>query len=160
MHQLISQKTDEVEILIDDRPESTPTGIKRNDLIARAQGEYFCFVDDDDRIDNNYIKLILAAIKGNPDVVTFKGWMTTNGANKTDWIIKLGSAYETRDGKYYRWPNHLSVMKKSIVKHVKFEPIWKQEDYKWSKIIHEQRLLKTEVHIDRQLYFYEERTRK
>lgn len=157
---LDKQLTPEVEVLTDDRPCTVPTGAKRNDLIARAQGEYITFIDDDDLIAHEYVQLILSALKNNPDVVTYCGRITTNGSNPVDWIIKLGSDYCTKDGKYLRWPNHLSVMKKSIIKDIKFESIWKQEDYKWSKIIHDRKILKSEVHIPRQLYFYEERTRK
>jgi glycosyltransferase involved in cell wall biosynthesis len=40
----------EVEILEDARPKNIETGKKRNDLIQNCKGEYFCFVDDDDRL--------------------------------------------------------------------------------------------------------------
>jgi glycosyltransferase involved in cell wall biosynthesis len=157
---LDKQLVEGVEVIVDDRAEHIPTGIKRNDLISRAQGEYITFIDDDDLISHEYVQLIMAAIKQSPDVITFCGWISTDGGKPIDWVIKLGSDYVPRDGKYYRWPNHLSVMKKSIIKDIKFEPIWKQEDYRWSKIIHDRKILKSEVHINRQLYFYEERTRK
>jgi glycosyltransferase involved in cell wall biosynthesis len=149
-----------VEVLTDDRNKTVPTGAKRNDLISRAQGEYIVFIDDDDLIAHEYVQLIMAAINKNPDVVTFCGRITTNGSNPVDWIIKLGSDYCTKDGKYLRWPNHLSVMRKSLIKDIKFDNIWRMEDYNWSKIIHDRKILKSEVHIDRKLYFYEERTRK
>ena len=135
-------------------------GKKRNTLIEKSTAEYVCFLDDDDTVTTDYIPEILKAIESKPDVVTFNGWMTTNGANRVDWEIRLGESYEERNGKYYRFPNHLCVFKKSLVEHVKFPDIWKGEDYVWAKKIRDLGLLKTEVHIDKQLYHYDYRTHK
>lgn len=159
---LLPQKTDEIEIIIDDRGRHIPTGTKRNDMYAQAQGKYVCSVDCDDWIAPTYCEDILIAIKNNmPDVVTFDGWYTENGRNHVDWVIKLGEKYEARHdaasgGKYmfFRWPNHLTAMKKEIATSVKFEPIWQGEDYKWSKEIRDRNILKTEIHIYKQLYHY------
>lgn len=151
------QLTQEVEIITDDRPKNIPTGAKRNDMIERAQGEYVCSVDDDDEVSSEYISSILSAMESSPDVVTFEGWMTTNGRNYVHWIIKLGESYEARtdpDGvtRYYRFPNHLTAIKKDIAKQVKFPSIWQGEDYQWAVKI--QPLIKTSVHIPKLLYHY------
>jgi len=156
------QLTDEIEIVTDDRGRHVSTGTKRNDMYAKAKGLYVCSVDCDDWIAPTYCEDILIAIKNNmPDVVTFDGWYTENGRNHVDWVIKLGEKYEARHdatsgGKYmfFRWPNHLTAMKKEIATSVKFEPIWQGEDYKWSKEIRDRNLLKTEIHIYKQLYHY------
>lgn len=153
------QMTDEVELVFDDRPRNIPTGTKRNDMYAKAQGQYVCSVDCDDWIATDYVEQIITAIKsGSPDVVTFCGWYTENGRNHLDWTIKLGEKYEARheDGKYqiFRWPNHLAVMKKELATRVKFRDVWHGEDYQWSEQIMKQRLLQTEVHIPKQLYHY------
>ena len=84
------QLTDEVEIIYDDRPRNIATGTKRNDMIARASGDWVCSVDDDDEVSSTYVADILEALKSNPDCVTFEGWMTTNGGAYVHWIIKLG----------------------------------------------------------------------
>jgi glycosyltransferase involved in cell wall biosynthesis len=147
------------EVISDARGREVPTGTKRNDLIAQAKGEYFCFVDDDDQVNDLYVTKILAAIAQAPDVVTFQGWMTTNGQHRVDWTIKLGEAYEERNGHYYRWPNHLCVFKKSLVQHIKFPDIWHGEDYKWSVAVRDSGVLKTEVHIPEQLYWYDYKTK-
>lgn len=131
------------------------TGKKRNDLITQSEGEYFCFIDSDDLVVPTYVESIYNALISGPDCVTFKGWMTTDGKDHRDWTIKLGSQYYERNRHYYRWPNHLAVMKKSLVEHVKFPDISKQEDYLWSQQIHNMGLLKTEVHIDAPLYWYD-----
>lgn len=157
----------EVEILTDDRGRHVSTGEKRNHLIDRAQGEYVCFVDDDDFPQPDYINHLLTRINlEHPDVVTFTGWMTTDGKSRVDWIIKRGEKYEARkdpDGitRYYRFPNHLCAMKKRIAQSVRFEHITQGEDYKWAKQINERNLIKTSSHVESPpLYHYDFRTKK
>lgn len=153
-----------VEWLIDPRPRNVPTGTKRNDLIRQSSGAWVCFVDDDDNISPTYVSDILQALQSNPDVVTFEGTYTENGRNKVEWVIKLGEKYEARHekGKYmfFRYPNHLAVIRKSIALSVKFKPIWQGEDFQWATEIKDRDLLKTAVHIPKQLYHYEFRTNK
>lgn len=163
MNQLNAQFCDGVEILVDNRPRSIPTGMKRNDLIQRATGQYVCFIDDDDEISNTYVSDILEAAKSNPDCITFEGWMTTNGVSYVHWIIKLGEKYEARtdpDGvtRYYRFPNHLVPIRRSIAANVAFPPIWQGEDYQWAVKI--QPHLKSSVHINKLLYHYKFITNK
>lgn len=140
---------------IHDAGRSMKTGTKRNLLIENTESEYFVFIDSDDVVTSTYVSDIMSALKHNPDVVTIKGWMTTDGANRKEWTIKLGSPYTERNGHYYRWPNHLAVMKRSLVHHIKFPDITQQEDFHWSKRINDLRLLKTEIHIDKPTYHYD-----
>jgi glycosyltransferase involved in cell wall biosynthesis len=146
---------DQVYYSIHDAGRAMPTGTKRNQLISQTQSDYFVFIDDDDIIDHRYVHHILEAASQNPDVITFNGWMTTNGQDRRNWTIKLGSKYEERDGHYYRWPNHIVPMKREAVRGVSFPDIWQMEDYQWSKKIHDLGLLKSEVHIDKDLYHYD-----
>lgn len=144
----------EVEVRIHDAPRSMNIGIKRNELIQNSDSEFFVFIDCDDWIADTYVQDIMNALQGNPDCVTFKGWVTTNGINRRNFLIRLGSEYYEKNDVYYRWPNHLAVMKRSLVEHVKFPPVREQEDFLWSREIHNKRLLKTEVFIDKDLYHY------
>jgi glycosyltransferase involved in cell wall biosynthesis len=146
---------DHVHYSIHDAGRGMPTGKKRNELINQTSGEYFVFIDDDDVISDDYVEEIMKAIEQKPDVVTFKGFMTTNGEDRRDWTIKLGSKYEERNGHYYRWPNHIVPMRRDAVRQIAFPEIWIQEDYQWSKRINDMCLLKTEVHIDKVLYHYD-----
>lgn len=150
----------EVEILIDDRGKQITTGQKRNDLIQKAKGEYIIFADDDDEYHKDYISDLIKGISHNPDCVTFKGWMTTDGKSHVDFIIHLGERYEERGGKYYRFPNHICAIRKSIAEKFKFHHITQGEDYKWALEIKNSNLLKTEYHIDKQLYHYKFITNK
>jgi GT2 family glycosyltransferase len=152
----IERFKDQVYYSIHDAGRSMTTGRKRNELINQTQSDYFVFIDDDDVVPMFYVSEILKAIEQGPDVVTFKGYITTNGENRRGWTIKLGSKYEERNGHYYRWPNHIAVMKRELVRGVSFPDITKMEDYQWSKKIHDLGLLKTEVHIDLEMYHYEE----
>ncbi len=144
----------QVEIRIHDAGKAAPTGSKRNELINNSDGEYFCFIDDDDLVPMYYVDELMKAIEQRPDVITFIGYMTTNGVNRENFTIKLGSEYVSRNGHHYRWPNHLCTFRREAVKGVMFPPIWVQEDFKWSKIIHDRKLLNSEVHIEKEMYHY------
>lgn len=167
----------DVEVIADGRGREIPTGQKRNDLISQCTGTHFVFVDDDDFVLNDYTNELANAIQSDPDVVTFNGYMTTNGSGHVDWIIRLGEKYEARqdaDGitRYYRFPNHLCAFKKSKVHYIKFPNIWQQEDFEWARIVNDAKqvngiwhsgvntVCKSEVHIDKQLYHYDFKTRK
>lgn len=152
--------TDGVEIITDDSPRDVPTGTKRNSLISRANGEYISQIDCDDIVPEYYVAELLKAIESGPDVVTFNGFMTTNAMSRKNFVIKLGERYEERNGVYYRYPNHLCAFKKSVIEQVKFRPIWVQEDYFWATDIKDRRLLNSEVHIEKDLYHYDYKTKK
>lgn len=143
-----------VEVLTNNADRSMSTGAKRNELISRAKGEYFVQIDCDDTVPIYYVSELLKAIEQNPDVITFQGYMTTDGANRRDFTIKLGESYEERNRHYYRYPNHLCCFKKSVVEHIKFSNIWFQEDYIWATEIRNKGLLKTSVHINTDMYHY------
>jgi glycosyltransferase involved in cell wall biosynthesis len=150
----------EVEIKIHDGGRQFTTGRKRNELISLCDGEYFVQVDDDDRVPSYYVDELMKAIGSNPDVITFRGFMTTDGMNRQDFTIRLGSKYETKNNHHYRFPNHLCCYKKSLVSHVKFPDQTIQEDFIWASQINKLKLLKSEVHIDKEMYIYEFNSRK
>ena len=91
------------EILLDERPRGVSTGSKRNALIEKAIGKYIVFIDDDDIISADYMYNIMMASAYNPDVITFNGIMTTDGANETPFEIRLNHPYinDPRNGKDY-----------------------------------------------------------
>lgn len=147
-----------VEIIIDEREPPVTTGQKRNDLIEKAIGEYVVFVDADDLILDGYISGILNAAASEPDCITFRGYMCTDGQRRENFVLRLGERYESRGGVYYRWPNHITPIKRTIAQSIKFPHITKGEDYAWSKAIADNKLIKSEVFIDKDLYFYDFRT--
>lgn len=135
-------------------------GIMRNELVKKATGKYIVFIDDDDWVSDTYIEDILQAAESDPDVITFNGWMTTDGASRVDFVLKLGEDYCERGGLYYRYPNHLCPIKREIARMVHFKNIHHQEDYKFATELRDRKLLKTEVHIEKQLYHYRFLTNK
>lgn len=151
----IAQFPDQVLYSIHDAGRAMSTGQKRNELIQNTESDYFVFIDSDDMVVGDYVKTVLDALSSEPDCVTYRGWMTTNGTRRQTWRIKLGNQYVTKGDHHDRWPNHISVMRRDKVAHVKFPYLTKGEDYIWSESIHNKKLLKTEIHIDRELYWYD-----
>lgn len=145
----------DIEVLIDEREPPVTTGEKRNALVARATGLYTVFIDADDLPLNDYIHDTLQAIEQGPDCITFTGFMTTHGANRESFVLRLGEKYESRGGVYYRWPNHIVPIKREIAMQVKFPDTTQGEDYAWSKRLNDLKLIKTEIHINKDLYWYD-----
>lgn len=149
----------EVEILTDCDDGQVTTGNKRNRLIKAAKGEYVVAIDDDDEVTADYIaKILEAARQYAPDVITFNGWMTTDNTNRVDFRIGLNYPYTAvNDGNtivYLRYPNHLCPIKRSIALQVPFPNKSFGEDYEWATKLRDMGLLKTEVHINDNLYHY------
>lgn len=147
--------------------EQLTIGEKRNKLLDLSSGEYVCFIDDDDKVSENYIDLIMAGTVKNVDCCSltgkyyidgkfdgyfehclmYKEWRTNYNLKKPDQI------------KYERYPNHLNCIRASIAKQFKFPEINHGEDKDWSTQIHESGLLKTEHYIDPVIYHYYKRTK-
>jgi glycosyltransferase involved in cell wall biosynthesis len=152
------QCTDEVEILIYSDEGRITTGRKRNDLIKQAKGQYIVFVDDDDIVSDTYVSDILNAATKNPDCITFRGWMETDGTNRKEFRLSINYPYtavwENGNEIYLRYPNHITPVKREIALQVPFLNVTMGEDYAWATELHKRKLLTTEVHINKPLYFY------
>lgn len=143
---------DMVEVLIDHH-ETNSVGQKRNDLLRLAKGKYVVAIDSDDEIADNYIYLVLQAIKSDADCIGICGWITTNGHNKRDWFIsKAFINWHERDYKYYRTPNHISPIKRELALKAMFPEIRFGEDFEFSMRVLP--YLKTEVQIIQPIYHY------
>lgn len=146
--------------------ENQSIGSKRNDLLKLALGEYTCFIDDDDEIDKDYIKIIMQGIKKNPDVISLRGIRSQDG--KIDGVFEHSIRYKeyktnniAQNGvKYERYPNHLNVIKAEISKQFKFKDISFGEDTDWATQIFNSGLLKNEYYTDKILYYYKYRSKK
>lgn len=151
----------EIEILdLRDNKEMT-IGEKRGKLYKGAKGKFSWQIDDDDTIADDAIQLILAAIKENPDVdcVTFqehclmygKHFKSNHSLSYSGWYGD-GSHLLSDGFHFHRAPFYKDVIKTSIAQSVPFKHIRFGEDHLWSIDLHSH--LKTEVHIDKDLYFY------
>ena len=140
-------------------------GEKRNELMKRAKGEYVCFVDDDDAISKNYLKLIFNEILfDNPDCCSLTGIITWDGERPETFVhSRKYMAYKTNDHnhpKYERYPNHLNVIKKSIASKYKFPSINHGEDTDFATQLFKSGDIKNEAWIDDVLYLYKFKTTK
>lgn len=154
------QKTDEVEILIEKDNKEITTGAKRNILLRKAKGDYIAFVDDDDLVFEGYIPKILKAIESKPDCCGIEGVIENFGKRK-QWkrkfihSIKHNKWYQEKIGKdtvYFRCPNHLSPVKRSLALKVMFEDITQGEDRVYSMALLKH--LKIEEYIEGPIYHY------
>ena len=63
----MGQYAEQIELLTDDSLTDT-IGTKRNRLLKEANGEYVCFIDDDDRVASSYVWNIMEALHAHPNV--------------------------------------------------------------------------------------------
>ncbi len=146
---------DKIEILAfsDDRQNSV--GYKRNALLKASKGKYVSYVDDDDDVHENYIKMIYDKLTKNPDCVSLKGIITTDGENPKYFIHSLAyKEWFEKDNVYYRPPNHLNPVRRSIALKVGFPEVYVGEDHSYSMGLVRSKLLKHEEIIDEPYYFY------
>lgn len=131
-------------------------GEKRNYLVHYASGDYVAFIDDDDTVCPTYVQLLLAAIQDKPDCCSLNGVLTTNNG-KQKKVFKHSIAYigwYEKDSILYRFPNHLNTIKREIALQIPYPEISRGEDKKYSELMQESGLLKTEAIINEPLYFY------
>lgn len=158
-----------VEILVEMDDGQMSTGAKRNILLKRAVGEYVAFIDDDDSVVPSYISNILDAIRTGPDVVGFNGYISTDGGEYEEWKISKDLPYATSHGIgingkpgiiYLRYNNHLSPIKREIALKIGYPDKYHGEDYDYARRLHESGLIKTEVCINKHLYYYQYKSKK
>jgi SAM-dependent methyltransferase len=149
------QLTGEVELLtnIDDRTKTV--GRKRQELLERSSGEYVVFVDDDDVIADDYVGSILTVLASKPDTVGFKAKIESLKNGKVcDVYYSIKYQYNTPEvnGALYRGTAHLTPIRRDIALRIGYKDISVNEDYLFSE--QAVKLCKTEVLIDKFLYFY------
>jgi len=134
-------------------------GCKRNELLDQAASigaEYVSFVDDDDLVSAEYVKLVIAAIESKPDVVGIRGWMVINDladAKRPFHHSIRNQEWTERDGLYLRYPNHLNPVRLELAQQVRFRPeLSFHEDRIYADGLRP--LLKTEVMIEEPIYLY------
>jgi hypothetical protein len=144
---------DTVEYLILTDNRQRCVGLKRNNLLDLAQGRYLCFIDDDDRLADDYLSSILTAITERPDVVTFLADVSMSGGPPVECRYSLEYTANQNSRTYKRMPNHLCPVKTDLARRVKFpQTNWGEDDgYAYDLRPH----LRTEIHIPRTLYFYD-----
>lgn len=147
------QITNDIEILVKTDEGQIAIGAKRNLLLQEASGDYVAFVDDDDLVSNDYVEKIIEAIKSNPDCCGISGIITFQGSGPRMFIhsLKYKEWFEKNEI-YYRCPNHLNPIKRSLALQVKFPESNFGEDKDFSTRLLP--LLNSEAFIPGVLYHY------
>lgn len=158
LKQIIDNRLEtEVEIVVFEDNFEFPVGVKRNQLMKNASGEFICFVDDDDWVPDDYVITIYNTIRDNPhiDCIGFKGLLVSNDLGNREFIhsLKYDNYFEDKDY-YYRPPNHISPIRRSLIKDIKFPIKNFGEDFDWTMRICKGKILKDEVFLDKIMYFY------
>lgn len=160
MNQLLTQCVNypDVEIigLFDNKKKTI--GEKRQDLLNLAKGEYLVFIDDDDRISDDYISSIMDALNNNlnTDCVVFDCiCCIENGDLKK--LCKYGIEFEygdILDGQEWRGkPAHTMVYKSNIAKRHSYIKINFGEDIDW--VLRACLEIKEQTRINKILYYYD-----
>jgi len=148
-----------IEILIESDNGKMKIGKKRNILVSKAKGDFIAFIDDDDRVSDKYVDLILSSLQNNTDVLGIEGIFTTDGANPKKFIHSIKYKHWFQKGDiYYRNPNHLNPVKRELAKRIRFPEIDHREDRDYSRRLYS--LLRKEIYIKNPIYFYDYRKKK
>lgn len=145
---------DRVEIIILTDNKKMMLGHKRNTMVDIAQGKYIAFVDDDDRLAPDYLTQLLTATATDADSIVFKAEVSLNGepAKICDYSKDHRRDYNHKDG-YYRIPNHICCIKRSVSLKSSFPNVLYGEDAGYGKVLLP--FLKTEHKINKILYYYD-----
>ncbi len=146
----------DVEIIVAKDDRKISTGAKRNILLSLALNDYIVTIDDDDYVYPYYVSEILNAIQSAPDCIGTKGVYSLDGTHQTEWRLSKDYPNETITDNgvhvYLRTTNHISPVKRELALQAGFPDKSNAEDKEYS--IRLNPLLKTEVKIDKLMYYY------
>lgn len=135
-------------------------GTKRNRLVQRASGKFIAFVDDDDLVDDSYVRLIADLISADPsmDCVGIRGHIYFGKTTATGHQLFIHSitskGWYSKDGIYYRTPNHLNPIRAEHCRLFPYKEVNHGEDQDFSDRIYASGVLRRERMIDHVLYHY------
>lgn len=143
-----------VEIIVLTDNKKMMLGHKRNKMVEISQGKYVAFVDDDDRISDDYIAELLKATESDADSIVFTAMVSLNGEPPLPCYYSkdVKRDYNHKDG-YYRIPNHICCVKREVSLKSSFPNVLYGEDAGYGKVLLP--FLKTEHKIDKVLYYYD-----
>jgi glycosyltransferase involved in cell wall biosynthesis len=123
-----------IEVIVDTDNMNKSVGQKRNDLIEKAQGQFICFIDDDDFITENYLSVILHHLNSGIDILLIGIEHIVNGVNQTKILPSLYLDNLTTSEVVFKTNHfHLCPHKKSIAERVLFDCVNFAEDMIYSQ---------------------------
>ena len=161
MKQLLEQtkKYNNIELVAFFDNKKRTIGKKRDEMLKLAQGKYVTFVDDDDRLSEDYVYEIMNAITNNDVDCIVYNTETTIETTNIKVLCKYGiefteTGYINNEQTQWRGkPAHTMIWKSSIAKKHNFLDMGNGEDYNWVNRAY--RDIKTQHRIDKILYFYD-----
>lgn len=147
----------EVEILSFEDHGDLSIGSKRNALLDRASGSFVVFIDDDDDVSDEYLRLITGAIREHPEIdcIGIRGQITFRGRHPHMLVYSLRyDEYRTEKGIYVRPPQHITPIRRDIALRYRFADTSYSEDYDWALSMRRQGALRNEYFLDEVLYYY------
>lgn len=149
---LLQQATNRVEVLVDVDNGQDSSGIKRQRLLEKAQGEYIVYVDDDDDISDYYVSSILKALESEPDVLGINLLFFRNGVRRELW--KFGD-YKNNRPKGKMCINHLCPWRREIARKVAWCPsLGNMDDHLWFQPLYHSPLPLKVNRLDEAIYRY------
>jgi glycosyltransferase involved in cell wall biosynthesis len=147
----------DVELLVEEDNGRLPSGEKRNRLIRRSTGHYFCFVDDDDLVTGDYVRRIREGCLSDADVVSF--WIERTGDDRPRQVHRLSIRHRDGErlpeGKLGMAANHLCAWRREVGAAVAFPPhLGYNDDLFWYTPLLASGLVRREHHIPQILYHY------
>lgn len=128
-----------------------PIGTIRQALLENARGDYVCFVDDDDKVPEYYLKEILGAL--GEDYVGFKVKLFNDGVEQRPSYHDLQYQVWTEDDNgFYRGVTHLNPIRRAIAVEGSFDDKGAGEDARWAAQV--VKYVRTQNYIDKFMYFY------
>lgn len=148
-----------VEVLWESDNGELTLGQKRNVLMDRCTGKYHCFIDDDDVIARDYLKVFVPMIKSgiDYDCASFVGAHYMRGRFNKFFHHSLDyPTWDERPDRFIRSVSPMNMIKTDIVRQVRYKDIRNTEDSEFSFRLRESGLLKTEFKINpnRPIYHY------
>jgi glycosyltransferase involved in cell wall biosynthesis len=131
-----------------------PLGEIRQALIENATGDYVSFVDDDDDVPDYYVDEVMKALETSPDYVGWQlqVWQDGQKMKPTYHSLRYADWSEDENG-WYRNVSHLNPIMRGLALKAGFQvENGSPEDAPWA--VRVAPLVKTEVYIDKIMYFY------
>lgn len=153
---LSAQKTDSVEIVTLKDNRQISIGNKRQSLYNMCAGEYAVQIDDDDSVPTDYVSTVLKLLEVSPDCIGYLERVDNKGvyqlACHSNRYLDWGN---NKDGyAYTRTIFYKDVIRTDIAKTIGVKDMRYGEDHDFARRLKASGLLKTEVFIEKIMYFY------